>query len=131
MRWLAADINSHIEKDNQESQGRWSFYLPFLFYRKTNILVIRKTITESQLRQIVKESIRKVLRESNDFDEFDVDKDGQPILKGSKVIWFDPERSARDLKRIWTVYDMGGDIVCIADDYGEAEVFPQELKVMR
>lgn len=84
MRWLAADINSHIEKDNQESQGRWSFYLPFLFYRKTNILVVRKTITESQLRQIVKESIRKVLRESNDFDEFEneefVDKDGQPIL---------------------------------------------------
>lgn len=36
-----------------------------------------------------------------------------------------------DLKRIWTVYDMGGDIVYIADDYGEAEVFPQELKVMR
>lgn len=45
---------------------------------------MRKTITESQLRQIVKESIRKVLRESNDFDEFEneefVDKDGQPIL---------------------------------------------------
>ena len=97
---------------------------------------MRKTITESQLRQIVKESIRKVLRESNDFDEFEneefVDKDGQTILKGSKVIWFDPERSARDLlKRIWTVYDMGGDIVYIADDYGESEVFPQELKVMR
>ena len=58
--------------------------MPFLFYRKTNILVMRKTITESQLRQIVKESIRKVLRESNDFDEFEneefVDKDGQPIL---------------------------------------------------
>lgn len=93
---------------------------------------MKKTSTESQMRQIVKESIRKVLRGSNDFDEFEneefVDKDGQPIQKGSKVIWFDPERSARDLKRIWTVYDMGGDIVYIADDYGEAEVFPQELK---
>lgn len=96
---------------------------------------MKKTITESQLRQIVKESIKKVLRESNDFDEFEneefVDMNGRPIQKGSKVIWFDPERSARDLKRIWTVYDMGGDIVYIADDYGEAEVFPQELKVMR
>lgn len=95
---------------------------------------MKKTSTESQMRQIVKESIRKVLRGSNDFDEFEneefVDKDGQPIQKGSKVIWFDPERSARDLKRIWTVYDMGGDIVYIADDYGEAEVFPQELKVV-
>lgn len=95
---------------------------------------MKKTSTESQMRQIVKESIRKVLRGSNDFDEFEneefVDKDGQPIQKGSKVIWFDPERSARDLKRIWKVYDMGGDIVYIADDYGEAEVFPQELKVV-
>lgn len=95
---------------------------------------MKKTSIESQMRQIVKESIRKVLRGSNDFDEFEneefVDKDGQPIQKGSKVIWFDPERSARDLKRIWTVYDMGGDIVYIADDYGEAEVFPQELKVV-
>ena len=95
---------------------------------------MKKTSTESQMRQIVKESIRKVLRGSNDFDEFEneefVDKDGQSIQKGSKVIWFDPERSARDLKRIWTVYDMGGDIVYIADDYGEAEVFPQELKVV-
>ena len=67
-------------------------------------------------------------------DEFEneefVDKDGQPIQKGSKVIWFDSGRSARDLKRIWKVYDMGGDIVYIADDYGEAEVFPQELKVV-
>lgn len=95
---------------------------------------MKKTSTESQMRQIVKESIRKVLRGSNDFDEFEneefVDKDGQPIQKGSNVIWFDPERSARDLKRMWTVYDMGGDIVYIADDYGEAEVFPQELKVV-
>lgn len=95
---------------------------------------MKKTSTESQMRQIVKESIRKVLRGSDDFDEFEneefVDKDGQPIQKGSKVIWFDPERSARDLKRIWKVYDMGGDIVYIADDYGEAEVFPQELKVV-
>lgn len=95
---------------------------------------MKKTSTESQMRQIVKEGIRKVLRGNNDFDEFEneefVDKDGQPIQKGSKVIWFDPERSARDLKRIWKVYDMGGDIVYIADDYGEAEVFPQELKVV-
>jgi vacuolar-type H+-ATPase subunit H len=102
-------------------------------------------LTEQDLHKIVKESVnriikennqraRKIIREFDDYDEFEeeefIDRKGNPIQKGSKVIWYDPERSARDLKRVWTVYDMGGDIVYIADDYGEAEVFPQELKVV-
>lgn len=32
-------------------------------YRKTNTLDMKKTITESQLRQIVKESVKKALKE--------------------------------------------------------------------
>jgi len=107
-------------------------------------------LTESDLHKIVKESVnriikennqraRKMIREFDDYDNYDefeeeeeefIDRKGNPIQKGSKDIWYDPERSARDLKRVWTVYDMGGDIVYIADDYGEAEVFPQELKVV-
>lgn len=93
----------------------------------------RIRLTESDLHRIIKQTVKRVLRETRDFEEFDdefVDKNGNPIQKGSKVIWYDPEKSARDLKRVWTVYDMGGDIVYIADDYSEAEVYPNELKVI-
>lgn len=42
------------------------FYPPPAIYRKTNILDMKKTITESQLRQIVKESVKKVLNENDE-----------------------------------------------------------------
>ena len=58
------------------------------------------------------------------------DINGRTIKINDKVIWDDPEASARDLDRVWNVYDIAGEIVCIADDYGEAEVFPEELEVV-
>lgn len=102
-------------------------------------------ITESELHKIIKESIKKILREGftnedrnsalympyDDFeDEEYVDKKGHPIKVGSQVIWYDPEKSARDVKRVWTVDDMRGDIVYISDKFSEAEVYPQELVVV-
>lgn len=105
-------------------------------------------LTESDLHRIVKESVNRVLKENNrrtkrmirefdDYDEYDVfedeeyvDKKGHPIRIGSQVIWYDPEKSARDLKRVWTVDDMRGDIVYISDEFSEAEVYPQELVVV-
>lgn len=58
------------------------------------------------------------------------DKNGKQIKIGSKVVWYDPEVSARDLKRIWVVYDIDDEIVYIGDDYSEAEVFAEELEVV-
>ena len=93
-------------------------------------------INKSHLRRIVKKSAKKVLKESEDFDfdEFDeeefIDRNGKQISIGSKVIWYDPDKSKKDLKRIWTVYNLGGSIVYISDDSSEAEVYPNELKVI-
>lgn len=62
-------------------------------------------------------------------DDEVVDMNGNPIKVGSKVKWHDPDESARDLSRVWSVKN-DGEIVCISDDYGEAEVLPQELEVI-
>lgn len=61
-----------------------------------------------------------------------VDMNGNPIKVGSKVKWYDPDESARDLSRVWSVFDVksDGETVCISDDYSEAEVLPQELEVI-
>lgn len=57
------------------------------------------------------------------------DRNGNKIAIGDKVKWYDPEKEARDLKRIWEVAKIYGEIVLIVDeDGGEAEVFPEELK---
>ena len=63
------------------------------------------------------------------------DKFGKEIKVGSKVIWFDPEKAAQDLERVYEVFDIedtGEDdsIVDIYDNYSEAQVFPNELKVV-
>lgn len=58
------------------------------------------------------------------------DRNGQRIFLGSCVIWHDPEKSARDLSRVWDVYDFNDEIVFISDKFGEAEVFPNELEVV-
>lgn len=67
------------------------------------------------------------------FDLFQVittDRNGNDIKVGSKVIWFDPDESARDTKRVWEVYEVKEEMVCIADDFSEAEVMPNELEVV-
>lgn len=112
----------------------------------------RVKLTEGDLHRIVKESVNRIIKENNrrtkrmirEFDDYDEFKDederffdrkGQEIKVGSKVIWYDPEKAARDLKNIWTVWKMAGDIVYIyieqnGEYAGEAEVFPEELKVV-
>lgn len=46
------------------------------------------------------------------------------------VLWHDPDESARDLSRIYTVYRTSGEMCLIADEYSEAEVLPNELEVV-
>jgi len=46
---------------------------------------------------------------------------------GDKVLWYDPEVSARDLSRVYEVKEIKGEILLIADDYSEAEVTLNEL----
>ena len=58
------------------------------------------------------------------------DKNGKTIKIGDNVIWYDPQEETRDLKRIYNVYDIKGDIVCVSDEYSEAEVLPNELIVI-
>lgn len=96
-----------------------------------------KTTPIEKLKPKVIDAIYKDLYQ--DFGESDteeeeeecLDKKGKPIKVNSKVVWYDPDKSARDLKRIWNVWQISGDIVHIADDNGgEAEVFPNELKVV-
>ena len=59
------------------------------------------------------------------------DKNGKEIKVGDKVVWYDPELLARDSERIWEVYELRGEIVCINDDFSEAEVFPSELEIVK
>lgn len=68
------------------------------------------------------------------FDLFQVivtDRNGKEITNGSKAIWYDPDPAARDLSRVWEVYEVTEEIVHIADEYGEAEVLPSELEVVK
>ncbi len=67
------------------------------------------------------------------FDLFQVittDRNGNEIEVGSKVVWFDPDESARNTERVWKVYEVNEEMVCIADDFSEAEVLPNELEVI-
>lgn len=59
------------------------------------------------------------------------DRNGNKIKIGDKVTWFDPDETARDLERVWEVYDLSDEIVFITDDYSEAEVLPSEVIVIK
>ena len=58
------------------------------------------------------------------------DKRGNEICVGDKVIWYDPEEDARDTSIEWEVFSVNPEMVRISCDYGEAEVLPEELKVI-
>jgi hypothetical protein len=58
------------------------------------------------------------------------DKKGNEICVGDKVIWYDPDKSARDTSIEWEVFSVNPEMVRISCDYGEAEVLPEELKVI-
>ena len=58
------------------------------------------------------------------------DRKGQELFVGAQVIWHDPEEEARDLSRVWTIYRISDEIILIADEFGEAEVYPIEVEVV-
>ena len=58
------------------------------------------------------------------------DKNGKELHDGDNVRWYDPDKSARDLTRIYQVYSVGEEIVIIGDGYSEAETLPNELEVV-
>lgn len=63
------------------------------------------------------------------------DKNNQEIFVGSRVLWHDPEESAKDLSRVYDVEDIIGEdedaVILITDEFGEAEVFANELEVIQ
>ena len=52
---------------------------------------------------------------------------GEKLEVGMKVIWNDPDESARDLSRVWTIDNINGEVISISDDCSEAEVTANEL----
>lgn len=58
------------------------------------------------------------------------DRKGRVLKEGDSVIWYDPEEEARDLGRVYKVYEVSDEVVLIADDDSEAEVFPEELEIV-
>ena len=53
---------------------------------------------------------------------------GEELHIGDKVIWYDPDEEFRDLTRVYTIFDIQGDIISISDEYGESEVYANELE---
>ena len=58
------------------------------------------------------------------------DRKGKVLKEGDSVIWYDPEEEARDLGRVYKVCEVSDEVVLIADDDSEAEVFPEELEIV-
>lgn len=60
------------------------------------------------------------------------DIDGNEINVGDSVVWYDPDEEARDLERVYQVFEIESDeLIRIADEYSEAEVPACELRVVR
>ena len=59
------------------------------------------------------------------------DRKGKILKKGQKVIWYDPEEEARDLSTVYKVDKVvSEEMVLISNEFSEAEVFPEELKIV-
>lgn len=53
---------------------------------------------------------------------------GHELKVGQVVRWLDPEKAARDLSVNWNVDEIvSEEMIRISNDYGQAEVFPDEL----
>ena len=59
-----------------------------------------------------------------------LDMKGRFLHGGDKVIWYDPDVKHRDLQRVWTVDSISEELITIFDEFSEAEVFPNELKIV-
>ncbi len=85
--------------------------------------------------RIVFDDGKYLLATSNDiivlykYESFDIkDRLGNNLEIGDKVLWVDPEKDARDLNRVWRIFDVQSEeLVCIEDEFSEAEVLPNEL----
>lgn len=90
-------------------------------------------LTESDLHRIVKESVNRVLRESEyddlEFDETAYDRKGNEIHKGDVVIWTDPENGRKVKYRVYE--EPNSEMVKMANKYGECEAFPHECLVIK
>lgn len=61
-------------------------------------------------------------------EDLKLDFYGQELHIGDKVLWYDPDKDFRDLTRVYTIFDIQGDIISISDEYGESEVYANELE---
>ena len=57
-----------------------------------------------------------------------LDIHGEELHIGDKVVWHDPDEEYRDLTRVYEIFDIQGDIISISDEYGESEVYANELE---
>lgn len=57
-----------------------------------------------------------------------LDIHGEELKIGDKVVWHDPDEEYRDLTRVYEIFDIQGDIISISDEYGESEVYANELE---
>lgn len=70
-------------------------------------------------------------------DDVVTDRNGVEIGIGDSVRWFDPARDnystneeyEQQCSRVWEVTAIHEDTICISDDYGDAEVFGDELEL--
>ena len=86
-------------------------------------------LTEGDLHRIVKESLKRVLKES-EFDDFGIayDKRGNEIHKGDMVIWFDPETGRKTKYEVYE--EPTEDMVKLWSRYGECEALTRECLVV-
>ena len=129
--------NISVDKDgNYVSANAWGAdYVSENKQYKTSTNMKRKIrLTEQDLHRIVKESVKRVLRES-EFDDFDndfgvaIDREGKQIHKGDVVIWIDPETGRRSKYEVYE--EPTEDMVKLWSKYGECEALPSECVVVR
>ena len=92
-------------------------------------------LRESELRRMIAQSVKRMLREStmddaySDFDDTAYDRNGNEIHKGNIVVWTDPETGR---KAKYEVYEEpSSEMVKLWSEYGECEAFPEECLVIR
>lgn len=59
-----------------------------------------------------------------------LDRNGNELKLHDSVLWYDPSDESTDLERVFEIYDISGELVCISDKYGESEVFADELELV-
>lgn len=71
------------------------------------------------------------LEEKYNIQTSGINDDYKVIEEGSLVRWHDPEIECQDLTIIWEVARINGDVVLITNEGGEAEVFADELELVK